>query len=492
MRQVNRAAIAAVFGCLCLTTIANTSFAADAAANKPRDVLFIAVDDLNTRIGCYGDPIAKTPNIDTLAKRGVMFRHAYCQYPLCNPSRASLMTGLRPDTLGVYDLATDFRSTTPNALTLPQLFRNNGYFVARVGKIYHYGVPREIGTDGKDDAASWEYKFNPIGRDKTEQDKIHMVSMGGYKNTIGFAMAWLDIDGPDEEQTDAKGVTETIRLLEKHKDKPFFIAMGFFRPHTPWIAPKKYFDLYPLEKITLPKRDRDAEKSIPPIARKIKPDDYGLSEKDLKDCVRAYYASVSLVDAQLGRLLEAVDQLGLAEKTLVVFWSDHGFLLGEHGQWMKQLLFDPSPRTPMIIYDPKAKGNGGVCERTVELLDLYPTIAAWAGLKAPANLEGKDLRPLLEDPNAAWDHPAFSQVTRLQKQQQQVMGYNVHTERFRYTEWDGGKAGVELFDHDVDPEEFHNLADDPAHAKDRAALHKHLRDRKPKPSTKPAGTAGGE
>jgi uncharacterized sulfatase len=457
-------------------------------AVPPKNILFIAVDDLNCRIGCYGDPIAKTPNIDRLAKKGVMFRRAYCQYPLCNPSRVSLMTGLRPDTTGVYDLETELRSVRPDVVTMPQLFRQNGYYVARVGKIYHYGVPREIGTDGQDDAPSWEYKFNPIGRDKTEQDKIHMLSMGGYKNTIGFSMSWLDMDGPDEDQTDAKGVTETIRLLEEHAKggKPFFIASGFFRPHTPFIAPKKYFDLYPLDQIKLPKRDAESDKALPAVARKIKQDNYGLGEKDLKDCMRAYYASISFVDAQLGRLLDAVDRLGLADDTLIVFWSDHGFLLGEHGQWMKQLLFEPSPHMPMIIYDPAAKGNGTVCERTVELLDLYPTIAAWAGLKPPANLEGKDLRPLLDDPKSAWDRPAFSQVTRMVKKKQ-IMGYSVHTERFRYTEWDFGKAGVELYDHEADPDELHNLADDPAHANDREALHEYLRNRKPNTTVKPAG-----
>ena len=242
------------------------------------------------------------------------------------------MTGLRPDTTRVWDLEVNFRSPPVlDVVTLPQLFRQNGYFVGRVGKMYDYGVPRQIGTDGKDDPQSWDYKFNPIGRDKTEESSIHLLTRGGYKNTIGFGMAWLDMDGPDEDQTDAKGVTETIRLLEEHKDRPFFIGMGFFRPHTPWIAPKKYFDLYPLENIKLPVRDAVSEKALPDIARNIRPDDYGLSQKDLKDCVRAYFAAVSFVDAQVGRLLEALDRLGLAESTLVVFWSDHGFLLGNTG-----------------------------------------------------------------------------------------------------------------------------------------------------------------
>jgi uncharacterized sulfatase len=443
----------------CVQAVA--AFGTEAGAKK-KNVLFIAVDDLNCRIGAYGDPVAKTPNLDRLARRGVVFKNAYCQYPLCNPSRASLMTGMRPDTLGVYDLEKDFRSSVPDAVTLPQLFRKNGYFVARVGKMYHYGVPRQIGTDGKDDAASWDYKFNPVGRDKTEESKIHLLAKGGYKNTIGFAMAWLDMDGPDEDQTDAKGVTETIRLLGEHKDKPFFIGMGFFRPHTPWIAPKKYFDLYPIESIKLPPRDAGSEKALPDVARNIRPDDYGLSEKDLKDCVRGYYASISFVDAQVGRLVEALERLGLADSTLIVFWSDHGFLLGEHGQWQKQLLFDPSPRTPLIVYDPGAKGNGTACDRPVELLDVYPTVADWAGLEKPRVIEGASLRPLLDDPaGGTWDRAAYSQVTRM-RNKKQVMGYSVHTERYRYTEWDGGAEGVELYDHTTDADELRNLSGDPA------------------------------
>jgi iduronate 2-sulfatase len=291
------------------------------------------------------------------------------------------------------------------------------------------------------------------------------------------------MDSADEDQTDGKGVTETIRLLEAHKDQPFFMAMGFFRPHTPWIAPKKYYDLYPLESIKLPPRDATSEKALPDIARNIRPDDYGLSQKDLKDCVRGYYAAVSFVDAQVGRLLNALDRLGLADRTLIVFWSDHGFLLGEHGQWQKQLLFDPSPRTPLIVYDPAAKGNGTPCDRAVELLDIYPTVADWAGLQKPKGLEGFSLRPLLDAPaSAAWDHPAYSQVTR-GKRGQRVMGYSVHTERYRYTEWDGGKAGAELYDHDADPNEFHNLTADPAHAKTLAWMRGLLR-RVQKPGAK--------
>ena len=392
--------------------------AAAQAAEGPtsKNVLFIAVDDLNCRIACYGDPIARTPNLDRLAKRGVMFRRAYCQYPLCNPSRASLMTGLRPDTTRVHDLRGRLplhpprRGHPPATVPPERLLRRPRRASSTTTASRARSAPTARTTPRPGTTSS-----TPIGRDKTEESSIHLLTKGGYKNTIGFAMAWLDMDGPDEDQTDAKGVTETIRLLEEHKDKPFFIGMGFFRPHTPWIAPKKYFDLYPLESIKLPARDAASEKALPDIARNIRPDDYGLSQKDLKDCVRAYYAAVSFVDAQVGRLLDALDRLGLADRTLIVFWSDHGFLLGEHGQWQKQLLFDPSPRTPLIVYDPAAKGNGTPCDRAVELLDVYPTVADWAGLEKPKHLEGYSLRPLLDAPaSAAWDHPAYSQVTRMQ------------------------------------------------------------------------------
>ncbi len=234
-------AVALVIAALALPTV---------AADRS-NVLFIAVDDLNMNVGCYGGTIVKTPNIDKLASRGVRFDRAYCQYPLCNPSRASLMTGLRPDTIGVYDLQVNLRTTRPDAVTLPQLFRNNGYFVARVGKLFHYGVPREIGTDGMDDKPSWDYTFNPRGRDKIEEEKIHVLTRGTGTTTIGFAMAWLDMEGADDEQTDAIGVTHTIGLMEQHRarhgDKPFFIGMGFFRPHTPFVATKQWFDKYPLE-----------------------------------------------------------------------------------------------------------------------------------------------------------------------------------------------------------------------------------------------------
>ena len=453
-------------------------------AERP-NVLFVFADDLNTNLGCYGDTLVKTPNIDRVAARGVRFERAYCQFPLCNPSRASAMTGLRPDTLKVYDLETNLRTGHPKIETLPQLFKNNGYFSARVGKIYHYGVPRQIGSGGMDDPDSWDLAINPRGRDKEEEDKIHLLTRGTGK-TLGFSMSWLDMGGRDEDQTDGQGTTEAIRLLERFakEKRPFFLGMGYYRPHVPFVAPRKWFEMYPKASIKLPHGPADDMDDIPNIALTIKPPNYGLLESDLKDCKRAYYASVSFVDSQVGRLLEALERLGLAENTVVVFVSDHGYTLGEHGQWQKMLLFDESNRVPLIIAGPGVAGRGG-SPRTVEMLDIYPTLVELCGLPKPKHkLEGKSLVPLLKDPEAMRNRPAFSQVTRKVgsgPDAMRIMGYGVRTERWRYNEWDDGKLGSELYDHASDPDEYRNLAKDSAHADVVAEMKQLLRQvRQPK------------
>jgi uncharacterized sulfatase len=431
------------------------------AAEKKLNVLFIAVDDMNNDLGCYGSPLVKSPNIDRLAKDGVRFDRAYCQFPLCSPSRSSIMTGLRPDTTRVFDLRYHFRQELPDVVTLPQLFMKNGYFAARVGKIYHYGNPSQIGTSGLDDPASWQEYYNPAGRDKTalETDVINYTP----KDTgLGASMAFYsDPTGKDEEHTDGKVATQAIELLEKHKDAPFFLAVGFYKPHCPWITPHHYFDLYSLDQMKLPAIPADTLDTVPaPALASTKPWPYfGVTPDHARECKLAYYAAISFVDAEVGRVVSALDRLGLRENTLVVFWSDHGFQLGEHGLWFKQSCFEESTRVPLIIVPPGTKNAGKVCARTVELVDLYATIADMAGLTPPANLEGKTLRPLLEDPAAPWKLPAFSQVQR-----NGFPGHSVRTERWRYTEWDSGAKGAELYDHDADPQELHNLAADPKQA----------------------------
>jgi iduronate 2-sulfatase len=337
------------------------------------------------------------------------------------------------------------------------MFMNNDYYTARVGKIYHYGNPNDIGTSGLDDPPSWQHFVNPAGRDKTvlENDIMNYTPKRG----LGAAMAFLaDEKGKDEEHTDGKVALEGVKLLEQNKDKPFFLAIGFYKPHTPYVAPKKYWDFYPMDKIELPREPKDHLKNVSAAAlASTTPWPYfGVTIDQARECKQAYYAAISFVDVQIGKLLDTMDRLKLWDNTVVVFWSDHGYHLGEHGLWMKQSLFEESARVPLIIVAPGAKGNGKTCARTVEFLDLYPTLADLAGLKPPKNLEGVSLKPLLDDPAKSWDRPAYTQVQR-----GKYPGYSVRTERWRYTEWDDGKRGLQLYDHDADPHELNNLAGDP-------------------------------
>lgn len=436
-----------------------------AAEDHPQklNVLFIAIDDLTCSLGCYGDLIAKTPHIDALARRGVRFARAYNQLPLCNPTRASVMTGLRPDQIKVYDLDRHFRDEVPNAVTLPQSFQKAGYFAARVGKIYHYNVPASIGTDGFDDPPSWQKTVNPKGRDKEEE---HLIFNAEPHRKISAALSWLAADGKDTEQTDGMIATEAIRLMEQNQDRPFFLGVGFFRPHTPYVAPKKYFQKYPLEEMRLPFAPEDDREDIPTaaFAHNCPIPHYNLEEPVLRKALQAYYASVSFVDAQVGRLMEALDRLELADRTIVVLWSDHGYHLGEHnGIWQKRTLFEQSARAPLIIRAPNAAGNGTASERIVEFVDIYPTLTELARIEAPRNLAGRSLKKLLEHPHAEWNATAITQVLRPadDRLESPVMGCSIRTHRWRYTEWAEGTQGVELYDHHTDPLEFHNLAIEP-------------------------------
>lgn len=429
----------------------------------PLNVLFIAVDDLSCALGCYGDVLARTPHIDRLAATGVCFERAYNQLPLCNPTRASLMTGLRPDRIKVYDLDRHFRDQVPDVVTLPQAFQNSGYLAARVGKIYHYNVPASIGTDGFDDPPSWNQTVNPKGRDKDEE---HLIVNAEPHRKISAALSWLAAEGTDEQQTDGMIATEAIRLMKENRGKPFFLGVGFFRPHTPYVAPKKYFDMYPIDDMQLPYAPPDDRDDIPTaaFAHNCPVPNYGLDRPTLLKAVQAYYACVSFIDAQVGRLLDELDRLQLSDRTIVVFWSDHGYHLGEHnGVWQKRTLFEQGARAPLIIRAPGMAGNGIACRRIVEFVDIYPTLTSLAGIDSPSDLDGRDLTPLLRDPLASWDGFAVTQVLRPADNRlpNPVMGCSIRTDRWRYTEWAAGDAGVELYDHHSDPLEFRNLAVEP-------------------------------
>lgn len=423
------------------------------SAQRP-NIMFIIADDLNTRFGRYGGP-ALTPNIDRLAAQGVSFDRAYSQFPWCGPSRASFLTGTRPNTNGIMDISTSFRTHLPDIVTLPHYFRQNGYYTARVGKIFHQGVPGGVGRDGLDDPQAWDERFNPVGCDIGELDEMTNLTPG---IPYGTAMAYHASRCEDGNQTDGMVAQQAISLLRKaaSDDKPFFISVGFYRPHVPEIVPEAYFNLYSREQIaTTPVRPEHLARVLP-AAKAQSPDNLGMVPEEQQAFIHAYYAAISFVDAQVGRVLKEIDALGLADDTIVVFTSDHGFLLGEHGQWQKQMLFEDSARVPLIVRVPGTRNAGQRSPRTVEMLDIYPTLTDLAGLSHYARNEGISLVPLLDKPDdASWTKPALSQVNG---------GRSVRTERYRYTEWEGGNRGRELYDHASDPAEQVNLADDPRFA----------------------------
>lgn len=446
-----------------------------AAAPPARpNVLFVICDDLCCALSCYGDATARSPNIDRLAARGVLFERAYCQYPLCNPSRASLLTGRRPAHTTVRDNQKHFRDVDSTVVTLPQAFKQAGWRSERIGKLYHYGVPGQIGTSGLDDSPSWDAVFNPKGRDVADEPQIFSLEPGKFGGTV----SWLAADGTDAEQTDGIAAARAVELLEgfAKAQSPFFLAVGFYRPHTPYVAPKPWFERHPLAGVQLPEVPADHDADLPPPAVSTrKPEERRLVGDLGREAVQAYRASVSFVDAQAGIVLDALDRLGLRDNTIVVFTSDHGYHLGEHGLWQKRSLFEESARVPLLIAAPGGR-SGAVATHTVELVDVCPTLCDLAGVSVPAGVDGRSLAPLVRaddaDREPFADRPAFTEV-ELGK----YRGVSLRSGRWRYIVWQGpdGPAGRQLYDHDTDPHELVNLADLPAHAATVQSLDADLR-----------------
>lgn len=445
-------------------------------ASAPKNVLFIISDDLNTSLGCYGHPQVQSPNIDRLAARGVRFENATCQYPLCGPSRNSMLTGLYPNSSGIMSNGQIFRQTIPSHHSLSQTFRLNNYFAARIGKLFHYNVPKSVGTNGHDDPGSWELELNPAGCDRLlEEGDIFSLN----PNNFGGTLSWFASPRPDASHTDGMLAADAKWVLERcarDQSRPFFLALGFYRPHTPYVAPKPYFDNYPVEQMPVVEGVEEDQKDVPRLALASQKQEQNEMSDDLRrQAVQAYFASITFMDTQVGLVLDALDELGLAENTIVVFTSDHGYHLGEHGLWQKMSLFEQSAQVPLIIATPDSKQQGSVVQSPVGLVDLYPTLTELCGIKTQVPLQGQSLVPMLDEPSTPGRGWSLTQVMRGRRGGQPVFGYSIRTPRYRFTRWgDNGESGFELYDHQTDPVELTNLADQPSHIDQRGELNQLL------------------
>ncbi|MCP4639267.1 MAG: sulfatase-like hydrolase/transferase [bacterium] len=457
------AGAAAVAGLRCASPVR-----AAGPARKP-NVLFIISDDLCTSLGAYGHLHAKTPNLDRLAARGVQFERAYCQFPVCGPSRASIMTGMYPRALrATGNRQSDFRNKFPDIVTLPQLFRQNGYYTARVSKIYHMGVPGDIleGSSGLDDPLSWVDAVNIKGPEQYAPGDSTDLSPKVTHQGVDFVRVLAD--GDDLVHADGQAADKAVELLGAHKDEPFFLAVGMVRPHVPLAAPRDYFDPYRADDMVIPEVPEGDLDDVPEAARfQTNAVKYGMSVEQQREVLAAYCATVAYMDAQVGKVLDELERLGLADDTIVVFMSDHGYNLGQHTCWQKLSLFEDSVRVPFIVATPGQKGKR-TCQRVIELLDLYPTLAEVCGLDLPHELHGESFARLLHDPEhrAFADNAAYT-ITR-------NSGESLRTERWRFNLWKDGGAGMELYDLDNDPGEFTNLAEESAHADVVASLKERL------------------
>ena len=390
------------------------------------NVLLIIADDLNCDIGSYGNSVVKTPNIDRLAKR-VLFENAHVQYPLCGPSRASFLTGMYTNQTKITKNNMNLRNSIPDVITLGQRFRQQGYQSVRIGKMFHYDNPSAIGTSGNDDIYSWDQTINPYGRDKIEEHKINTLTPRRYGGTL----SWLAADGSDEEQTDGIGSSEAIKKLDQFalSETPFFLAVGFFRPHTPFVAPKKYFDIYDRKKIEIPESSSEYLATLPePAAKSIraKKNQLNLEKERAQEIKEAYYATISFVDAQLGRILDYLEVSGLDKNTIVVFTSDHGYHMGEHGHWQKQTLFENATRIPLIISTPNSEIKGAKSNSPVELIDLYPTLMDLTNINTPKHVVGKSLEPLMKNVNNSVRGSAINKMAKwILNQNQTLQTYKV-------------------------------------------------------------------
>ncbi|MPY90417.1 MAG: sulfatase-like hydrolase/transferase [Luteitalea sp.] len=426
---------------------------------RRKNVVFVVSDDLNRALGTYGHPIVRSPHLDRVAQRGVVFERAYCQFPMCQPSRTSFLSGMRPDSTGVLGLRIPTRVKLKDHLFLPEYFRKHGYYTAMSGKVYHTGEYAE-------DPRSWDEEYREFGKSPERED---VIEDDKGKGPQGHNSRWAKLRLDDAEMPDGNVARRAVQLMEKaqRNNTPFFLGVGFRRPHAPYAAPKKYFDMYPPDRLPLPKTPRNHFDRLLYSAVNHEPPAEPMSEAVVRQYLSAYYASVTFMDAQLGVLLDGLDRLKLWDSTVVLFVSDHGYHIGDHGGlWHKTTLFDQALCVPLVVASPGQRAVGKRSERIVELVDMYATLTELCGLPSNDVLEGSSFAPLLDQPHRKWKRAAFAVQTRGKQRKSATMamddieylGRSVCTERWRYTEWDGGKRGVELYDHASDPDELNNLA----------------------------------
>ena len=466
--------LAVVFGAGCALSLR-------AASETRPNVLLICVDDLKPLLGCYGSKVVKSPNIDRLAARGLLFEKAYCNQAVCAPSRNALMTGLRSTSLGIYDLPTNFRVAAPNAVTVAQYFKNNGYRAESLGKIMHSG------HGNHEDAASWSVPhWRPTGGAYYASTNPNARGVEGERAPAGTAAAKAgsppveSADVPDNTYSDGKIADEAIRRLRAAKEKagePFFLGVGFVKPHLPFVAPKKYWDLYDRAAFALPKIT-----SAPEGAPAYAPTTWGelraysdipksgpLTEAKARELIHGYHAAVSYMDAQLGRVLDELDRLQLADQTIIVLWGDHGWHLGDHGQWCKHTNYEEATHIPLIVCAPGVTRPGTRTRALAETVDIYPTLVELAGLPAPRppgvpqKLDGASFAAVLRDPKAKTKDAVFHSYPRSRPGDGPIIGRAVRTDRHRLVEWKKpgaapGTAELELYDYETDPQETKNLA----------------------------------
>lgn len=454
--------------------------ASSAVAQTPqKNVLFIGVDDLRVELGCYGDDFMKTPNIDALAKQGLLFERAYCQQAICAASRISLMTGMRPDTTGIYDLNHPLNKTLPDAMSMPRFFQQNGYRTVSLGKIYHHGKDDEAFWDVVDACSQPAYAAPATLQMIAERTKRAKANGLKGKELRQFIKgpAYESGDVSDSTYTDGVIADNAIKQLRQKDDRPFFLAVGFKKPHLPLVAPKKYWDMYDASEIQIPSRkapvgvaDQATTSWGELRAYTGIPAKGDLSDEETRSMIHAYRACVSYVDAQVGRVLAELDKQGLRENTIIVFWSDHGWKVGDYGDWCKHTNFELDTHVP-LIFSGSGIPRGQRSSALVEYIDIYPTLTEWCGLTTPKACEGESLLPVFTDPSVPGKKAALSQYPR------GGMGYSIRSGNWRYTRWqrkDGKVVARELYDHSRSDLATENVAEMPENEEAVKALDKLL------------------